>query len=1131
MTNVNNSVLKNRLQNKKLFLYLTVCATFAVDLLLTVMTIISGSVWNYGQTILAVALLDAVLTLAVVKSNYRMKYGRWIPVLYVLLTVALIVGLTYLLDGQVYTTTAYYALVAFHVLSAIALVFGMLNSAKLGKAVRFFACILTVIFLAGTAAYTGYVIIEGVFGQGGFGYRPLEYVYNEATDDYTATLNPMSKGDKTKVLAEFNGKPVTRISSAIFENETLKEIYLECDLGFEIDETANALDQVNDDIHILVGKDKVDTLRDRFVSMAGDGSATEVEKTQYAILANTVVPGELAADEIYVTFDYSLDDLEEASFSTIKTWFGKTGDVFDLRAHASDIEYAKNYDLSNEDFLKENYERGGKVLSPLRYDGNDIIGTEITKNMAHVNVTFERIYTVTVGEDNDDLYDLYTNDVDFANNGAFRYVLGSDPYDMLSGLTSREGFTNSWQYTTATNPTKQSFSSLVDVLSTDVTIYPFWILNAPTIRSVNKVGASTTTYGDNLTLTSDVTAPRNDVQLSYQWKFGGTAIGNDSAEITIPNVSPVANAGEYVLTVTASSTTVTSLTSNSNKSITININKKALNFDWTLPTDVYTGTTQAVSASYDGADVINGDVISGYITVNDVEADSFSDTVKNADKYNFRVILTDTCAALYQASNSSVSKTVGAATIGILWDETPFTYNGTAQYPTATATGVGDDGSLVLTYTQGTSYVNAGNNYFVSVELEDPTAKNNYKINNPKKAFNIARRDITLVWSDTDTLVYNKTAQAREVVSVNGEVDGEETSIIKDITYTGKKTNVGTDYTVSATINNGNYNVIDGSSSTYSISAKPVVLTWGNPTLTYNGKVQHPVASSTDVCTGDNLNLSYSGAGKDAGSYTVTAVVGNANYEISYGAENSYVINAKELSLSWGNKLFNYDGQIHSPTVWATNLVEDDECDITVSGQGLGAGTYTAEAVGVTNSNYVLPDGASTTFVINRVRLTIKANDNTITYGDAPANNGVTITGFVNGETESVLSGALVYGYNYEQYGNVGDYVINVIGYTSDNYDFDYRMGNLTVVKRNIAISVEAKESAVGEAIVPLTYIVTEGSVFNDDEAVTLSTTATAQSPAGEYIIKVSSVNGNYNIVNLSSASAIYTVTAAQAQS
>ncbi len=96
--------------------------------------------------------------------------------------------------------------------------------------------------------------------------------------------------------------------------------------------------------------------------------------------------------------------------------------------------------------------------------------------------------------------------------------------------------------------------------------------------------------------------------------------------------------------------------------------------------------------------------------------------------------------------------------------------------------------------------------------------------------------------------------------------------------------------------------------------------------------------------------------------------------------------------------------------------------------------------------NYAVVWEPGINFTIEKAPLTITANGNTITYGQAPAANGVTYAGFVNGEDASVLEGTLSYTYSYSQFGDVGSYSIDPEGLTSGNYEITYKSGVLTVV-------------------------------------------------------------------------------------
>jgi len=66
----------------------------------------------------------------------------------------------------------------------------------------------------------------------------------------------------------------------------------------------------------------------------------------------------------------------------------------------------------------------------------------------------------------------------------------------------------------------------------------------------------------------------------------------------------------------------------------------------------------------------------------------------------------------------------------------------------------------------------------------------------------------------------------------------------------------------------------------------------------------------------------------------------------------------------WTNTKLEFNGTRQAPTASVGNLVEGDECKITVKGKEMYDGTFTARATAVSNSNYVLPENTTCEFVI-----------------------------------------------------------------------------------------------------------------------------------------------------------------------
>jgi hypothetical protein len=122
-----------------------------------------------------------------------------------------------------------------------------------------------------------------------------------------------------------------------------------------------------------------------------------------------------------------------------------------------------------------------------------------------------------------------------------------------------------------------------------------------------------------------------------------------------------------------------------------------------------------------------------------------------------------------------------------------------------------------------------------------------------------------------------------------------------------------------------------------------------------------------------------------------------------------------------------------------------------LDGAPTNAGTYQVRLEvqeNGTGEHYML----SKDFSITSAPLTIKANDKTIAYGEAPANGGVTCEGFVGGDDQSILNGALSYEYldangkAYTAGSPAGTYTIKPVVAGLQNYTPTIETGTLTVM-------------------------------------------------------------------------------------
>ena len=230
--------------------------------------------------------------------------------------------------------------------------------------------------------------------------------------------------------------------------------------------------------------------------------------------------------------------------------------------------------------------------------------------------------------------------------------------------------------------------------------------------------------------------------------------------------------------------------------------------------------------------------------------------------------------------------------------------------------------------------------------------------------------------------------------------------------------------------------------------------------------------ATADIVRDENVSTVYSGSAIEAlkvvysdnwqsGNLDIQYVenvdVGTASGTISIGgvtAKETFEITAATMTnVSVQGYSGVYDGQTHGITVNApagasVSYKVGDGNYSTENPVFKDAGTYTV-AYKVSMANHTDVEGTAEV-KIDKAPLTVTAKDHSIKYGEAPANNGVTYSGFAADETENVLGGTLAFDYTYAVGNNVGSYDITPNGLTSDNYNITFVKGTLSVDKAKV---------------------------------------------------------------------------------
>ena len=236
------------------------------------------------------------------------------------------------------------------------------------------------------------------------------------------------------------------------------------------------------------------------------------------------------------------------------------------------------------------------------------------------------------------------------------------------------------------------------------------------------------------------------------------------------------------------------------------------------------------------------------------------------------------------------------------------------------------------------------------------------------------------------------------------------------------------------------------------------IITASNIIVTKTGTADMAQSRSLDDSPLGGSDITVTAVSVDArGSGTYQFTMPNTNVEISATFTNNNNLSAATIGVSGS---YTYDGTPQIPsasvTLSGTPLTSNDYTLLYYLENGTtpavgtdattaptNAGSYKVKAQGKNTYTGTTTTGAS--FTINKAELSITAKPKVINYGDAPTNDGVEYSGFVNSENKSVLGGTLVYSYNYNQYDNVGTYTITPSGLTSGNYTISFVTGSLTV--------------------------------------------------------------------------------------
>ena len=246
---------------------------------------------------------------------------------------------------------------------------------------------------------------------------------------------------------------------------------------------------------------------------------------------------------------------------------------------------------------------------------------------------------------------------------------------------------------------------------------------------------------------------------------------------------------------------------------------------------------------------------------------------------------------------NSLNVTIEKKPLGVTWDKTILTYDGTRQQPTAKLRGRVDGDQVWLkisnqqtdvgTYT--TEGLNLGGwsagNYFLADDVKETK-------------FTIQPAPLTIT-AKPKTITYGG-APDNDGVTYKGFVRGENEYTLNilngklDYTYDYQQYDQVGCYTITpGGLTSKNYKIIFVDGPLY-VDPKTISIDWGDTTHTYDGNPWAPDAEAGDMVNGDKLTLTVTGQETNAGSHTatVTEIQGEKaeNYKLPDNPTASFTI-------------------------------------------------------------------------------------------------------------------------------------------------------------------------------------------------------------------------------------------------
>lgn len=454
--------------------------------------------------------------------------------------------------------------------------------------------------------------------------------------------------------------------------------------------------------------------------------------------------------------------------------------------------------------------------------------------------------------------------------------------------------------------------------------------------------------------------------------------------------------------------------------------------------------------------------------------------------------------------------------------------------------------------TLGTGY-EAGDgvkSYPITVTVGAGDILNNYTVQPENGSLNVTPREITVTIQDVTTTY----GTAGELTATASREDGKQAILDGDTPYTlaldGATLSDDLDageYIIFGTATNDNYSITfagsqdygdgKGNAGSYKVDPQSLTITYqfkhleepfdSGKELVYDGAAWEVVVYAADVDETITFKVTYQVMGEngeytDLGSQEVPTNAGNykfnvaagqvsGNYQANNGLSASFIIKQREVSVTWTESTFTYDGTDQKEKVTAGYRAyrkgeQDDTLtplNVSISSGQLefkDAGSYTFEAV-LIDQNYKLKgasEGGSVSkkYQMEKAEITISVSSPTFTYGkfDGKYSAGkgtetdqltYKVNGLFGSDTVQVTLSYSRDGVPVTLPENVADYTVSASIAEHQNYTLGtVTSGTLKIEKKALTVTVDGTSIEYGEAAPSVYNVTLEGALSDEGAAI-----------------------------------------------